>query len=144
MIVADSSYVVEGILRDASLLENEVIIAPDLALYEIINTLWKHEVLIGDLGDSPARIHILLELVSTEIIQLVRPDEKLIDDAYRLSVKHKAPFYDTIFVALALQLGLELKTFDERQVGILSEERRSNKIRPPNRHSTETRGSEHF
>jgi predicted nucleic acid-binding protein len=144
MIVADSSYIVEGILRDASLLENEVIIAPDLALYEIMNTLWKHEVLIRDLENSSARISLLLELVSTKTVQLVRPDEKLIDDTYRLSVKHKAPVYDTIFIALALELGLELKSFDERQVDMLSEEERSGKLAPPNRHSTETHTTENF
>ena len=144
MIVADSSYIVEGILRDASLFENEVIIAPDLALYEIINTLWKHQVLIRDLENSSAHIKLLLELVSTKTIQLVRSDEKLINDTYRLSVKRKAPVYDTVFVALALQLGLGLKSFDERQVDMLLEEEKSGKLGPPNRYSTEPRTSEDF
>ena len=144
MIVTDSSYIVEGILRDASLLENELIIAPDLALYEIMNTLWKHEVLIRDLENSSTHIKLLLELVSIKTVQLVRPDEKLIDDAYRLSVKHKVPVYDTIFIALALQLGLELKSFDERQIEMLLEEKRNGKLGSPNRHSTETRATENF
>jgi len=144
MIVADSSYIVEGILRDASLFENGVIIAPDLVLYEVTNTLWKHEVLIRDLGNSSARINLFLELISTKTVQLVRPDEKLINDTYRISVKHKVPVYDTIFIALALQLGLELKTFDERQVGILSEEERSSKLEHPNRHCKGTRVTENF
>jgi len=123
MIVADTSYVVEAILRDASLLEDENIVTPDLTLYEIVNVLWKHETLIGDLRDSSAYLGLILELVSTGTIQLVRPDEKLITNAYTLSKKHKTSIYDTIFVALALELDLELKTFDKRQTDILSKER---------------------
>lgn len=123
MIVADTSYVVEAILRDASLLEDENIVTPDLTLYEIVNVLWKHETLIGDLRDSSAYLGLILELASTGTIQLVRPDEKLIIDAYTLSKKHKTSIYDTIFVALALELDLELKTFDNRQTDILSKER---------------------
>ena len=41
MKVADSSYLIEGILRDAALFENETLVAPDLALYEVVNTIWK-------------------------------------------------------------------------------------------------------
>jgi len=123
MIVADSSYLVEGILRDARLIENETIVAPDLVLYEVINTLWKHETLIGDLDDSSSYIDLLVELASAGTILLVRPDRKLLNDTHALSVKHKAPVYDTIFVALALQLGLKLKTYDAQQAKMLSKEK---------------------
>jgi len=123
MIVADSSYLVEGILRDARLIENGTIVAPDLALYEVINTLWKHETMIGDLDDSSSHIDLVLELVSAGAILLVRPDRSLLNKTYVLSVKHKAPVYDTVFVALALQLGLELKTYDEKQAKMLSKEK---------------------
>ncbi|MBS7623346.1 type II toxin-antitoxin system VapC family toxin [Candidatus Bathyarchaeota archaeon] len=124
MIVADTSYLVEAILRDASLLENdETIITPDLTVYETINTLWKHEVLIGDLKDSSPYLELLLELISTEAVQLVRPDEKLLKNSYMLSAKHKTPIYDAVLVALALELGLKLKTFDRRQTNILSKEK---------------------
>jgi len=123
MIVADSSYLVEGILRDARLIENETIVAPDLALYEVINTFWKHETKIGDLDDASSHIDLVLELVSAGTILLVRPDRKLLNEAYVLSVKHRIPVYDTVFVALALQLRLELKTYDEKQAKMLSKGR---------------------
>jgi predicted nucleic acid-binding protein len=124
MKVADTSFLVEGILRDASLLENETFLAPDLALYEVANALWKHETLIRDLKDSSIRVDIFLELVSNQIIELLRPDRKLLNETYRLSMRYKTTVYDAVFVALALQLGLELKTFDERQSMILSKERK--------------------
>jgi len=123
MIVADTSFIVEAVLRDARLLEGETVITPDLALYETVNTLWKHETLIRDLKDSSLRVALLMELVSAGPVRLVRPDEKLLKDTYALSVKHRVPIYDTVFVALALELGLELRTFDSRQVNVLSEER---------------------
>ncbi len=125
MKVADSSYLTAGLLRDASLLENEKFVAPDLALYEVVNALWKHETIVKDLRDSSVRIRLFSELISTEAVQLIRPDGKLLGETYSLSIKHRAPVYDTIFVALALELGLDLKTFDSRQSTIMSKEERT-------------------
>jgi predicted nucleic acid-binding protein len=121
--VADSSYLIEGILRDATLLENETLVSPDLDLYEVVNTLWKHETLIGDLRDSQQRIELLLDLVSNERVQLVRPDKKLLSETYELSIKHRLPIYDSIFIALALQLKMDMATFDSKQSAVLSQEK---------------------
>lgn len=125
MKVADTSYLVEGILRDASIFENETFVAPDIALYEVVNTIWKHETLIGDLKDSSVRLSMFAELVSNQTIELVMPDKKLLDQTYDLSIRHRTPVYDTVYVALALRLGLELKTFDEKQSVTLLKERRT-------------------
>ena len=124
MKVADSSFLVEALLRDASVLENETFIAPDIALYEVVNTLWKHQVLFRDLEDASVRIELFIDMTSSQIVQLLRPDSKLLDKAFALSVKHRASMYDTIFVALALQLGVELRTYDDRQSAMFSRERR--------------------
>jgi predicted nucleic acid-binding protein len=51
MIVADTSYLVEGLLRDASLLQEDTL-SPELALYEVANTVWKHEFILRDLKNS--------------------------------------------------------------------------------------------
>jgi predicted nucleic acid-binding protein len=123
MKVADSSYLIEALLRDASILENEIFIAPDLALYEVVNTLWNHQVKLRDLKDATARIELFIDLTSDQRVQLLMPDAKLLAKAYALSVTHRIPTYDTIFVALALQLGVELKTYDSRQSPIFSQER---------------------
>jgi len=58
MNVADSSYLIEGLLREASLFEDEKFVARDVSLYEVANTLWKHEVILGDIRDSSERIHL--------------------------------------------------------------------------------------
>ena len=100
--------------------------SPDLALYEVVNTLWKHESLIGDLRDSQQRIELLLDLVSNDRVQLVRPDKKLLNETYALSLKHRLPIYDSIFIALALELKMELATFDSKQSTVLSQEKQTN------------------
>ena len=123
MKVADSSYLIEGILRDATLLEKETLVSPDLVLYEVVNTLWKHETMLHDLKDSQERIDLLTELVSNECVRLVRPDRRLLSQTYALSVKHKLAIYDSVFIALALQLKMELATFDSKQSTVLSQER---------------------
>lgn len=123
MKVADSSYLIEGILRDVTLLEKEAFVCPDLALYEVVNALWKHETLLHDLKDPQERIELLSDLISNERVQLVRPDKKLLKETYALSAKHGRAIYDCVFIALALQLKVELATFDDKQSDILSEEK---------------------
>jgi predicted nucleic acid-binding protein len=121
--IADSSYLIEGILRDAVLFENEAFVSPDLVLYEVINVLWKHETLLHDLKDSTERIELLSDLVLNERIQLVRPDRRLLHETYKISVKHGLSIYDSVFIALALQLKMDLATFDSKQSSVLSGER---------------------
>jgi predicted nucleic acid-binding protein len=124
--VADSSYLIQGILRDAALFENETFVSPGLALYEVVNTLWKHETLLHDLKKPRERVELLSDLVLNERIQLVRPDRKLLHETYMLSVKHGLAIYDSVFIALALQLKMDLATFDSKQSSVLSGERRTN------------------
>lgn len=49
-----------------------------------------------------------------------RKDEsaKAFDEAYQLALRKKCALYDSVFVALASDLGLELKTFDVAQKGL--------------------------
>lgn len=119
MIVADTSYLIEGLLKDASLLEHEVVITPDLALYEVNNAIWKHEVILKDIKDGKPYLDLMFELASTQALRFVRPDKMVAREAYRLACKKKCTFYDAIFVVLALELGLDLKTFDEAQRSLL-------------------------
>ncbi len=115
MIVADSSYIVEGILKDSSLLEDQEIITPELAFYEVANAIWKHEIILKDIKNGRPFLNIFIELIQTQTIRLIRPNKKIIKKAYTLASNKNITFYDTIFVALAQDLGLELKTFDKPQ-----------------------------
>jgi predicted nucleic acid-binding protein len=120
MIVADSSYLVHGLLKDAALLENDdAIVSPDLALYDVINAIWKHEAVLKDIKGGSRHIAMLSELESSGRLRFVRPDRQVIDRTYQLALRKKCALYDAVFVALASDLGLELKTFDVVQKGLM-------------------------
>lgn len=118
VVVADSSYVVEGLLKNSSLFEDYVVCCPDYSLYEILNAVWKHQILLKQIKDSRTIIDTFFDLISAEGIQFMSLKERTIRNAYNLAVKTKMPIYDVVFVILAQELGVELKTFDKRQAVI--------------------------
>lgn len=116
--MADSSYVVEGLLKDGSLFEGFVVCCPDYSLYEILNAVWKHQVLLKRIKDSRIIIDTFFELISAQSIRFMTLREETIRKAYNLATKTKTPIYDVAFVTLARELGVELKTFDKKQTMI--------------------------
>jgi predicted nucleic acid-binding protein len=121
--VADSSYIVEGLLKRKELLEEDILITVDLALYEAVNAVWKHQFLIKDLGDGVPYVSILYGLVESGRIRVIRPGEELMKYGYSMAVRTHSSIYDAIFVALALELTSDLATFDKRQDELLQKER---------------------
>ena len=132
MRVADSSYIVEGLLKRKELLEEDFLITVDLALHEAISAIWKHQFLLKDLKDGLAYVSILYGLIESGRIRVIRPGAELMRKGYSLAAKSKRSVYDTIFVALALELALELGTFDERQAELFGARDRNLKV-PSNR-----------
>jgi predicted nucleic acid-binding protein len=120
--VADSSYIVEGVLRRKELLEEDVLITIDLALYETVNAIWKHQFLIKDLDDGRPYVSILYGLIDSGRIRVIRPGEELMMRAYDMATKSRRSIHDAIFIALALELTSDLATFDERQAELLRRE----------------------
>jgi predicted nucleic acid-binding protein len=124
MRIADTSFLVEAILRNAQLLADEALVTPDLTLYETANALWRHETLISDLKDGSRYLDLLEDLMEAGTITVIRPDRALIKDAYDLSIRYRVPVYDMIFVALSLRLEMELRTFDKDQMNVYNSEKR--------------------
>ena len=118
VIVADSSYIVEGILKDSSLLGDQVLCAPDYSLYEVLNAIRKHQVLLKRIRESEPILGFFFELIEAQQIRFIALAEKTIKTAYELALKTRTPIYDTGFVALARDLGVELKTLDDEQAKI--------------------------
>ncbi|HYB03413.1 MAG TPA: type II toxin-antitoxin system VapC family toxin [Nitrososphaerales archaeon] len=136
MIVADSTYIVEGLVEERELFkQDEDILTLDLAIYEVMNAVWKRRFLLKDLDDGQAYLSFFFEAIESDIFRIVQPDPHLIQRTYDLSAKYKKLVYDSAFVALALEVGAELKTFDKGQKRIYDSER---KIRKNHRYSTET------
>jgi predicted nucleic acid-binding protein len=77
--------------------------------------VWKHEVLLKRLKDSQIIIDTFFDLISAENIQFMTLKEETIRSAYSFAVKMKMSIYDIVFVTLARELGVELKTFDKKQ-----------------------------
>lgn len=120
--MADSSFIVEGLLKNKKLIEEDLILTVDLAVYETANSIWRHQRLLKDLKDGLPYLSILRGLIESGRIRIIHPGESLLEKAYSLAAKRRRPVYDTIFVALALELGSELATFDKRQVQLLRSE----------------------
>jgi predicted nucleic acid-binding protein len=117
LVVADSSYIIHGLLKDSSLLDNDMC-SPDYGLYEVLNAVWKHQVLLGRIKDSGTIIEVLFELAAAGRIRFMAMQEGTIKKAYELAVKEKITVYDSAFIALAGELGVELRTLDKRQAQI--------------------------
>jgi len=116
--VADSSFIVEGLLKRKELLEEDLLTL-ELALYETANSIWKHQIILKDLGDGMPYLNVLLELIQSGRIRVVRPGPELMKKAYSMASQHNRSIYDTVFVALASELGLKLATFDRRQAELM-------------------------
>ncbi len=122
--MADTSYLVEGILKRKELFEEDGILTPDLAIYEATNSIWKHQHLLKDLKDGSPYIGALFDLVESGAVTLVQFNESLVLEAYALALKHGASVYDTVFLSLAMETGLELKSFDREMNRLYRLERR--------------------
>lgn len=122
MKVADTSYIVEGLLRNKSLFESENFLTPELALYEIVNALWKHEKLLGDIENGLEYLEALDLLLEAGVITFVSCGKKVLARAYKISITQKVAVYDSVFVALAIESGMELSTLDRDQKKVLEME----------------------
>jgi len=116
LIVADSSFLVEGLLKRKSLLQEDQLVVPELALYETINSIWKHEYLLKDLKNGSAYLSILYGLIDAGAILVLSPNEQLMEKTYVIAGRNRISVYDSVFVSLALELDVELKTFDSTQM----------------------------
>lgn len=123
MIVADSSFIAEGVLTDEALLRGERMLAPELAVYETASAIWKHQVILGVIDDGPSYLDVLNDLLRSNTLLAVSPDSDLLRTAYDLAVRYRAHPHDTVFVALAVRTGLRLETFDSGQLKIFEKEK---------------------
>lgn len=124
MKVVDSSYLVEGLLKRKELLQVDLLVTLDFAIYEVANSIWKHEFLLRDIKDGFEYLSILHGLIEAGRIQLLHVSKEALETAYSLAAKNNRSMYDTVFVALALELGSELSTYDRRQAELLNKSAR--------------------
>jgi predicted nucleic acid-binding protein len=123
LIVADSSYLVERLLESRRGWGQEELIAPDIAVLEVVKAVLVQQRDLHSLKDGTAYIKSLFEAIDCDSLRLVSVTEPLVEDAYGIALRNGDAIYDCIFVALALRYGSELKTNDRRQEQVLASER---------------------
>jgi predicted nucleic acid-binding protein len=109
-------------LKKKELLEEDVILTVDLAVYEVANSIWRHEYLLKDLRDGLRYLSIFHGLLETNKIRAIHPSQGLIERSYEVAARNNLPIYDAVFIALALEIGTELKTFDREQAAVMQTE----------------------
>ena len=114
----------EGLLKDKKLLSEDHIVAPELVLYEVANSVWKHEYLIKDLKNGEEYLTIFYGLIKAGQITVVSASEVLTQEGYTVAKENGITIYDALFVCLAIKLGLTLKTFDKVQERTFKSENR--------------------
>ena len=95
-------------LRDAHIVGQAPIVAPDLLICEVANALL-HNPRFPERDIEQA----LLTLYDLQL-ELVMPSAELTQTVVRLASRYKLTFYDALYVGLAQELGMELVTADRR------------------------------
>ena len=124
MIVLDASFIVKLVLEEegsetaATLLKEwilggETIKTVDIALPETLNALWKHHIIIRDLGQDSLREAVRDLLMLWDKLSYTHSSE-LADDALDIAVKHGITIYDALYLALAQRHSASLATFDKK------------------------------
>ena len=96
--------------------------APELAVYEVTNAIWKHEHLLKDIENGKPYLSIFYGLVEAGKIKILTPNEELMQESYLIAKRQRITVYDAVFVSLATKLGLTLKSFDIVQIQALKSE----------------------
>ena len=125
-LVVDSSVAIKWFVSEADsdtanlvfdeyLNGNFDLLAPDLVYAEFGNIIWKKHIFQGfDLADAEVAI---AEFQKIPFI-LARTDE-LFDDAFRIAVKFKRSFYDSVYLALAERENCSFVTADEKLINAI-------------------------
>ncbi|MDG7007273.1 MAG: type II toxin-antitoxin system VapC family toxin [Nitrososphaerota archaeon] len=115
---------VEGLLNGQDEFASERFLAPDLIVHEVANTLFVQHRVLHTIPDGLPYVERLFRAIETGSLILVPVTEDLAVAAYKIASGNAAAVYDCVFIALALQREMQLKTRDRKQAEILELERR--------------------
>ncbi len=122
MIVIDASALAAFLLKEpiwkelAEYLKYAVSI--DHIVKEVANTIWKAHMLrrIIDANNAIRLYRILLSMMDVNI--LIEAENKYMDEAFKIALKHNITVYDALYIALAKRKNLPLLTLDKKQARI--------------------------
>ena len=119
MIVVDSSVLAAFIRKEpgwerlVDYVKNSV--SMDLAVKEVSNAIWKDYAVrkLIDYETALALFKIMSQLVGVNVV--LEPEEKYIEEAFKIALKTDITVYDALYIALAKSKNLSLLTLDVKQ-----------------------------
>jgi predicted nucleic acid-binding protein len=123
LIVADSSYIVDGLLNGDEEFGREPMIAPELAVYEVVNAILTRERVLGVKQLGVPYVGALFQVIEASLLEVVGSSEGLMTEAYEIASRNGVGVYDCVFVALALRTGAPLMSHDRGQLKVLEREK---------------------
>lgn len=123
MITIDASAIIKLVIKEENsdiakkIFDNiteigEPVLAPDIILAEAINGIWKHLVLLKDIGDAQFNTATNNLVTIWNNLSIIRTDE-LLKEAIKISKERKIAFYDALYVAISISKDAPLFTFDQ-------------------------------
>lgn len=88
-----------------------------MALYDVANSIWKHQNLLRDIKDGLPYLALFLELVDSGAIALLRPWNELVRKSYLLASEQRIPAHGAAFIALSLRSGWRSRPSWSKQRG---------------------------
>ena len=131
MIVADSSIIVESLLTGQEVFEADRFLAPELAIHEVSNALFVQHRVLHRIPDGLPYLMRLFEAVASDSLILVPSTKELALQTYEIASRTGVTVYDCVFIALALQKGMQLRTLDRKQAQIFESEKRRHRTTAP-------------
>jgi len=80
---------VEALLRRKELFQEDFLVTVDLAVYESVNSIWKHQFLIKDLDDGVPYVSLLYGFIESGRIRVIHLGEDLMRRGYSLAARNK-------------------------------------------------------
>jgi predicted nucleic acid-binding protein len=138
-MVADSSLVVQGLLTGQAEFEADRFLVPELVIHEVSNALFVQHRILHRIPDGLPYLKRLFDAIASDSLILVPSSRELALETYEIASRTGATVYDCVFIALALQYGMQLRTLDDKQAQIFEVEKSRHRTVEPAGTEAETR-----
>ncbi|MCS7121621.1 MAG: type II toxin-antitoxin system VapC family toxin [Archaeoglobaceae archaeon] len=125
MIVADATVLVKYLLREKGwqsvsyYIRREPIYSIDHVIKEVANSIWKHcsQFKVIDQKRAFEVFYSLIKLIKAGVL-ILEMEEDYIEKAFSIAIENNLTFYDSLYIALALERRACLMTCDRKQAEV--------------------------
>ena len=121
MTVIDSSTLAKYILKEPNWMEvEEYLLREEIStlnhtIKEVANAIWKITVIYKAISKEVAEEKFKLLKTLTKEVITIKPQEKYLEEAFKISLKHQTTIYDALYIAQAKKEKTKLLTSDRKQ-----------------------------